>query len=374
MEGVEGRTDHVAIPESESDSLKPLIIPLGGFLGAGKTSLILAAARILQQRGIRSAAILNDQGTELADTRWVQSQGVQADEVMGGCFCCLFSEMVDAAERLRAHSAQVIFAEAVGSCTDISATTLQPLKLYHNDTFRLAPYTVLVDPGRLQQLSGEDADVDFAFLFEKQVDEADLICFTKSDVFGDFFPLAMAAPTRFLSSVTGDGVEAWLDEVLAGTFPSGTKILDIDYQHYARAEARLAWLNCSASLTLETALSPPALIGPLLDSLEAGLTENQLQIAHLKIVDDTTSGFLKASVTTNNSDPSLQGDLGASPAACHHLLLNVRAAGDPALLQGLVERHLFALPGNVEIRSMQCFKPAPPTPEYRIGKVASGVV
>src|SRR5437764_13807 len=104
---------------SEADSLRPIIVPLGGFLGAGKTSLILAAARILQQRSIKSAAILNDQGTELVDTRWVEARGVQADQVMGGCFCCLFSEVVDAAERLRAHSAEVILAEAVGSCTSI---------------------------------------------------------------------------------------------------------------------------------------------------------------------------------------------------------------------------------------------------------------
>src|SRR3954451_3383318 len=302
---------------------KPIIVPLGGFLGAGKTSLILAAARILQQRGIKSAAILNDQGSELADTRWVQSQGVQADEVMGGCFCCLFSEMVDAAERLRAHSAEVIFAEAVGSCTDISATTLQPLKLYHKDRFRLAPYTVLVDPSRVQQLSSDLRNADFAFLFEKQVEEADLICFTKSNLFAGFRPPAIATPVRYLSSVTGNGVEAWLDEVLAGAVVSGAKILDIDYQHYARAEAELAWLNCSASLTLETQLSPAVLIGPLLDSLGASLTESQLQIAHLKIVDDTVSGFLKASVVRNGDDPALEGDLGASPSLVHELLLNV---------------------------------------------------
>src|SRR3954468_4463404 len=299
---------------SESHPVRPIIIPLGGFLGAGKTSLILAAARILQQRGIKAAAILNDQGTELADTRWVQAQGLQADEVTGGCFCCLFSEMMDAAERLRAYSAQVIFAEAVGSCTDISATTLQPLKLYHRDSFRLAPYTVLVDPARAEQLSRDDANADFVFLFEKQMEEADLICFTKSDLFRGFRPPGTAAPVRFLSSATGDGVEAWLDEVLAGVSLSGTRLLDIDYQHYARAEAVLAWLNCSASLNLETALSPPALIGPLLDALGDSLTENQFEIAHLKIVDDTASGFLKASVIRNGGNPGLQGDLGASPA------------------------------------------------------------
>ena len=47
---------------------KPWIAIVGGFLGAGKTTLILAAAKELERRGIRSAVILNDQGNELVDT------------------------------------------------------------------------------------------------------------------------------------------------------------------------------------------------------------------------------------------------------------------------------------------------------------------
>jgi hypothetical protein len=31
-------------------------------------------------------------------------------------------------------------------------------------------------------------------------------------------------------------------------FPPGLKILEIDYERYAQAEAALAWLNCSATV------------------------------------------------------------------------------------------------------------------------------
>jgi G3E family GTPase len=41
-------------------NLRPLVVPAGGFLGAGKTTLILAVARLLQARGVRPAVILND--------------------------------------------------------------------------------------------------------------------------------------------------------------------------------------------------------------------------------------------------------------------------------------------------------------------------
>src|SRR5271165_5627384 len=195
--------------ESESG---PTIVPIGGFLGAGKTSLIVAAARLLHGRGIKAAALLNDQGSELVDTSYVEANEIEAGQVAGGCFCCRFSDLVHAAEALREHMPEVIFAEAVGSCTDISATVLQPLKLDHAAHFRVAPYTVLVDPERAKRWMNPSLEPELAFLFYKQIEEADLVCFSKTDRFTEFPPLSGGA-ARFLSSQTGDGVAAWLDDV-----------------------------------------------------------------------------------------------------------------------------------------------------------------
>ena len=213
---------------------RPHLIVVGGFLGAGKTTLILAAARLLANKGIRSAIILNDQGDSLVDTAFARTHGFHAGEVTGGCFCCRFSELMRIAEHLRKHSPDVIFAEPVGSCTDLSATILHPIQQVFSETFLLAPLTVLVDPGRAH----DDPDIDF--LFQKQLEEADLICYAKSDL----YPAPAGPGTRRLSARTGEGVVAWLDEVMGGTL-SG-KILDIDYARYARAEASLAWLNAEA--------------------------------------------------------------------------------------------------------------------------------
>lgn len=359
----------VARTDAERTDKRPIIVPLGGLLGAGKTSLIVAGAEILAEAGLKSAAILNDQGNELVDTRWVQSEGIQADQVSGGCFCCLFSDLIGAAERLRVHAPNVIFAEAVGSCTDISATTLQPLKLYHSDKFRVAPHTVLVDPGRASEMAASATDPDFVFLFHKQLEEADLVCFSKSDLYSEF-PTIPATNAYRLSAYTKDGVSAWLSEVLGGDFQAGSKILEIDYGHYARAEARLAWLNCSASLELKEALSPSLVVGPFLDGLEFELTRGGFQIAHLKITDSTPSGFIRASVVSNGAEPSVSGNLDASPTYRHDLLLNIRAAGDPEMVQTMVQRQFAKLPaGNLELKMMQCFRPSAPKPEYRMSEV-----
>jgi hypothetical protein len=353
----------------QSMNQKPVLIPLGGFLGAGKTTLILTAARILQARGLRVAAILNDQGSELVDTQHVRGSGVDADQVTGGCFCCRFSELVEATERISAFAPVVIFAEAVGSCTDISATTLRPLQLDYAHLVDTAPFSVLVDPQRARDLTAQDADPDLAFLFQKQIEEADLVCFTKSDLHTDVsdkgFPQITGATVRYLSPLTGEGVEAWLDEVLSGKVEPGTKILDIDYQRYGRAEASLAWLNCSLLVHLTPPLSPASLVGPFLDELDAGLTAAGMRIVHLKLIDHSPSGYLKASITRDGAEPEIVGMLDASPAAAHELLLNVRATGQPHVLQSVVESQIAKMPGKVEIRTMQCFSPAAPRPERR---------
>src|SRR5580692_5640131 len=160
---------------------RPTLVLVGGFLGAGKTTLLLRAARLLHDRGMRAAIITNDQGGALVDTRMATALGFDAGEIAGACFCCRFGDFIAAAESLLAVKPDVIFAEPVGSCMDLSATVLQPLKQLHGNQFRLAPYSVLVDPQRAVELAQRDADPNLVYLFQNQINEADLVLYTKSD-------------------------------------------------------------------------------------------------------------------------------------------------------------------------------------------------
>jgi Ni2+-binding GTPase involved in maturation of urease and hydrogenase len=337
---------------------------VGGFLGAGKTTLILAAARILASRGLKCAAILNDQGGDLVDSAYVESQGVSAGEVGGGCFCCRFSELMSVAEQLRALSPDVIFAEPVGSCTDLSATILQPIKREFSEHFRLAPLTVVIDPARAHDID----DPNIGFLFERQLAEADLIVFNKCDR-PTQFPALGATEVRYLSALSGDGVAAWLDEILGGLLPVGGKVLEIDYGQYARAEAALGWLNWSATLQLSPALSAAALVGPWVDLLQQSLSSAGACIAHLKVFDRTPNTYLRVATTSNSDEPAVDGDLTASPEAEHSLRLNLRAVMDAAALRDLFARSLASLPGERSGERLQCFSPAAPKPEHRYAEV-----
>lgn len=348
---------------------RTVLIPLGGFLGAGKTTLIVSASRVLRSLGKRPAAILNDQGSDLVDTSVVCANGIAADQVAGGCFCCRFSDLIDAAERLARYEPDVIFAEAVGSCTDISATTLQPLKAEFGELFRVAPYTVLVDPRRAEDLFAGDSDL--GFLFRKQIEEADLICLNKADLYTEFHADFAGPPTRYISAATGRGVAEWLDEVMSGGIIGGSRILDIDYERYARAEAALAWLNCAAVIYPETPASPGMVVGPLLDRLHDDLVRAGFEIAHLKLADHSGAGTLTASIVRNGDEPAVRGALDASPAVRHDLLLNIRAAGDPEPLRGIVEQALASVRGKVDVQSIACFSPAPPKPQHRFAHVVT---
>ncbi|QNI32709.1 hypothetical protein H7849_01440 [Alloacidobacterium dinghuense] len=343
---------------------RPWIVVVGGFLGAGKTSLILTAADLLARKGFRSAVTLNDQGSELVDTRHAEMRGITSGEVTGGCFCCKFSELIGVMDKIRGHSPDVIFAEPVGSCTDLVATVLSPL-LQEFGSYRIAPLTVLVDPARVAVLFTSDGDNDNAFLFRKQLQEADLVCITKSDINQrDVAPISNIK-TRYVSAKTGQGVQAWLDEILSGDLIAGAKSLEIDYERYAQAEASLAWLNLSFSFEPETPFTPASVIGPFMDHLDHALTAADIAIAHLKIFGNSSSGWLKAAICANGEEPVVEGDLDASPAPIHEVVLNLRATGDPAQVRDVVEEQLQYLAGKRYHERLDCFSPAPPKPERR---------
>jgi hypothetical protein len=349
-------------------SIRPWVVLVGGFLGAGKTTLILAAARELERRGLRSAMVWNDQGKDLVDSRYADLSGMRSGEVTGGCFCCRLSHLIDAMGELRAHAPDVIFAEPVGSCTDLSATVLRPLLEYSN-TYQLSPLTVLVDPERARRMLDPDADAGMRFLFDKQLQEADLVCFTKSDLYPEY-PETAAAHVRQLSAKSGHGVAAWLSEVLSGTIATGDQALEVDYAEYARAEAALAWLNLRAVFQPRNVLSPAMLLGPLLDHLDTALTAQQIPIAHLKAIVTSPTGFLKAAICGNGQEPIVDGDLDASPADKLELVLNLRAVGQPTQVRTIVERELAKLDSGLTQTALDCFSPAAPVPERRIAKAS----
>ncbi|MGD0580097.1 MAG: GTP-binding protein [Bryobacteraceae bacterium] len=344
--------------------MRPWLVPVGGFLGSGKTSLLMAAGGRLRERGHKVAILTNDQAGGLVDTAAARGMSFDAGEVAGACFCCAFTRFVEAAATLAARGADMILAEPVGSCTDIAATVLRPLQQEYGHLFRLAPFTVLVDAAQYSALHAPGADAEVAWLYRQQIAEADILALSKCDL-GTRAP-ELGAPALCLSARTGQGIDDWLEEVLGGRTAPGTRLLaDIDYERYARAEARLAWLNAAATVRARTALTPAQLAGPLVEEIDARLTRQGARIAHLKTWTESAHSWLRVSVTENGQEPSVEGDRLAPAAREFRVVVNLRAQGEPEALREAVEEALAALPAEVTMERIDSFRPSPPKPERR---------
>ncbi|MEX0713455.1 MAG: GTP-binding protein, partial [Pirellulales bacterium] len=159
---------------------------LGGFLGAGKTTTLARLARYYTDRGQRVALVTNDQAQNLVDTGNLRAQGFSVEEVAGACFCCRFNELVGKVQDLAAaERPDVVLAEPVGSCTDLVATVVQPLKALYGRQFRVAPYAVLFKPSHGLRILRDEPSAGFspkaAYIFKKQLDEADAIVVNRID-------------------------------------------------------------------------------------------------------------------------------------------------------------------------------------------------
>jgi G3E family GTPase len=231
---------------------KARYIMIGGFLGAGKTTSVARLAQRLTDQGLRVGLITNDQGGELVDTAMLRSRGFATEEIPGGCFCCRFNSLVDAANKLTATKRPDVFiAEPVGSCTDLVATVTYPLRRIYGQNFSIAPLSVLVDPIRARRIFGLESGDKFSgkvlYIYRKQLEEANIIVINKCDLLDPAKRQALHArlasefPRAKIFEVTarhGAGLDAWFDRITAAE-QTACAVMEVDYELYAEGEALL---------------------------------------------------------------------------------------------------------------------------------------
>lgn len=361
-------------------------VMVGGFLGAGKTTMLARLARHYRGRGLSVGIVTNDQATDLVDTNALRSQGFDVGEVAGSCFCCNFNELMATIERLgTANQPDVILAEPVGSCTDLVATVIQPLKRLFDAEFSIAPYCVILKPSHGTRVLKNEANAGFspkaAYILKKQLEEADAILVNRVD---ELAPTAIdeiarlvdreipGRPLLRVSAKKGTGFEA-LFALLDQEGDFGRRVLDVDYDIYAAGEAELGWLNASIRVTGPMEFELDGLLLDVVRRLRESLDAAGAETAHLKTIGLWEGFFGVANLTSREQQPEL-----SLPSNCKakelDLIVNARVAISPETLTEHVHKAVVAackeLGATADFRQTQSFRPGRPVPTHRFAEAA----
>lgn len=355
---------------------------LGGFLGAGKTTAIARLARHYQGQGLKVGIITNDQATDLVDTNSLRAQGFDVGEVPGACFCCNFNKLTETVGELdSATHPDIVLAEPVGSCTDLVATVVRPLQQLFSAQLDVAPYAVLLKPSHGGRILRGDAKGGFspqaAYIFKKQLEEADLIVINRLDELSQQDADSLLSllqvqyagtPVLRMSAKTGAGFDALVEFIeQRGRF--GQRLMDVDYDTYAVGEAELGWLNSSLTVAADAPFSLDDLLLDIIARLQSSLAEIDAEPAHLKAIGMAEGLYGVANLVSSFSPPELSLASKGQVAGAQ-LVVNARVATDPETLTRHVEEAVHAacsaLGARATFQQTQAFRPGRPVPTHRI--------
>jgi Ni2+-binding GTPase involved in maturation of urease and hydrogenase len=358
-------------------------VMVGGFLGAGKTTALLRLAEYFTTQGRRVGLITNDQSQGLVDTSLLGAQGYPVEEITGGCFCCRFTSLTDAADRLTRQSRPDVFlAEPVGSCTDLRATVQYPLRRLYGDDYRVAPLSVLVDPLRAARMFGLEPGRTFSpkvqYVYEKQLEEADIIVINKSDLLDAARRAALESALRgrvpqaevvTVSARTGSDLAAWFGRL--GRSLASRPMMDVDYDIYAEGEAALGWMNATCRLSATLPFDGNGLLRRLALQVREVLASAGIEIAHFKMTLSPETGHDLAVLNLVRTDGRPESSHQLAEALTEgELIVNLRAEGDPAYLQAVaiqaLEDTARAARVAVHIEHCESFRPGRPEPTHRM--------
>jgi hypothetical protein len=259
---------------------------------------------------------------------------------------------------------------------------VRPLRRRYGGRIRVAPLTTVVDPLRLARVLRSadrgERESDLAYLYGRQLAEADLLALNKTDLIGAEqtaklqarlaadYPQAVVVP---YSATSGAGIDA-----LVNTWRQSTaaveRDVEIDYTRYLDAEAQLAWLNQPVQVDASGEVFDALAWGrAVLWHLSDWSAATGLRLCHAKITVRTSAGLAKLSVTEAGAPPRIDRTA-ARPVTLGSAAVNARVVCPPAVLDAAVCAALAAADALSGTRSTAArpasFQPGHPRPRQRV--------
>jgi G3E family GTPase len=354
---------------------------VGGFLGSGKTTAIANSCKILSDKGITTSVITNDQGEYLVDSRFIKHSGISTSEVTGGCFCCNYNQLDTQINTLKNNNnPSAIFAEFVGSCTDLVATVLKPLIEYRGALNEQVTFSSFVDAKLfLMHLEGRKLpfNMETLYIWEKQIEEAEILVINKTDLLssGEFIRLKDLTENRFPSkdvlfqnSLDNNSLQEWIDLIDKQSENKEHKSIEIDYDIYGKGEANLAWLDEEIEIITDNN-SSVELAYNFINKVTEDIVMKNFTIGHLKYFLVFNDKSLKISHTTISDKPVSESPV-YDKARSVDLLVNARIQTSPDELRKILFDNLNQLKSNptvhVNEKFLSYFQPGFPNPTHRI--------
>ena len=210
---------------------------ISGFLGSGKTSLMMAVTQYCSGHFGKAAMISNDLGESvmLADHKLSLLAGCRAGQITDECICFCHDVLTEKLEAFYEEGCELVVSDIPGFGVGALEHVYHGLTAEAPGRFELAPFTVLIEPHNAKLLHAGKAG-DLGAILDVQLREADLIVLSKCDLLdaverrGEVEWLAQCYPQAEVlaaSARTGENIESLCLALRNGS--ASLRHPDIDY-------------------------------------------------------------------------------------------------------------------------------------------------
>jgi len=190
---------------------------IGGFLGTGKTTLLMKIAGRCRRSGVTVAILVNEMGEVGIDGATIKAEGYDAVELPDGCICCSLSGTLQNALKNidRDIHPDVIIIEPTGLALPHKVKELVHISMIESDRTMIVG---LADAKRFDELMKNKEE-----FFKRQLHASDLILMTKVDlcekedlkrISNMLKDMHRGRDVIFVSSVTEEGIDETVRRIM----------------------------------------------------------------------------------------------------------------------------------------------------------------